>query len=113
MFWIVVWIVGSADGRSLGWVTGAGLVAGIAWQLVARRDLVDRLTFPALCVVVVVGMLGALGTLPYVSSDETQLNYWAAVVAGLVATEAVWRNVDAWRATRALRAARESVPARP
>jgi len=79
-----------------------GMAAGAAWQLLYRRDLVARLTFPvgaALVAVLVQAVQGEPVTLGEPDTDTTaRLTYAFAVLGGLLATEQVLRRREESRA---------------
>lgn len=67
-----------------------GVVAGAAWQVLCRRDLVDRLQW--LCGLVVLAVL--VGALSIGDPPRLVDGYPIGVVAGLVLAEAAWRLRD-------------------
>jgi len=76
-----------------------GLVAGIAWQLLHRRDLASRLTFMAACVTVLV-VLTLVSRSSFEWDDMNTAGLFAiGVLLGLIYTEHVQRLHDrsAWR----------------
>lgn len=96
------WAGSAADGRPSGFelvtvVAVCGL-SGIAWQLLHRRDLVDRLTYAAASVVGMAVVFAVFGP-DRVSVLPTQLAVGVgAVLAGCVYTEQWWRSRDEARA---------------
>jgi ABC-type nitrate/sulfonate/bicarbonate transport system permease component len=76
----------------------AGLVLGAAWQLLYRRDLVDRLIVPTVVMCVVVGLRLVSGEELLVDdeavSPESVLLYVGGVLAGLILAEAYLRRRD-------------------
>lgn len=62
-----------------------GLAAGIAWQLLAPRDLGDRLRGPAVVTAVAL-VLRSLGSRPESGAEVAYLSA-AAILAGLVLAE--------------------------
>lgn len=88
-----------------------GLAAGAAWQLLFRRDLLPRLTWPAAFGGVVVAVAIARGE-PIALGDDAaetsaRLLYSFGVLCGLVAAEQYLR----WRDRRAERLSLEEGPA--
>ncbi len=76
----------------------AGAVMGAAWQLLYRRDLVARLTWPALMACLVVGTT-LVSREEFERSDETMtaesaVLYFVALLAALVLTEQFLRWQD-------------------
>ncbi|GGO67979.1 hypothetical protein [Nocardioides deserti] len=67
-------------------VLGLGAVAGVLWQLLNRRDLTNRLTFLACCVVVGAAFL-ALAPSGYLLANSGPGHVLAGTLAGLVLTE--------------------------
>lgn len=85
-------------------VVVAGLVCGVAWQLLYRRDLVDRLTYFAAFFVVSTGLMVVLPDAQFGSAAVGTTVALGGVLAGLVYTEQ-------WLRGRAERAARLRVAA--
>ena len=114
-------VVGSSFSHDSQWAWVLCLGAGVAWQLVFRRDLADRLTVVCIYVAVAVGLAlpveAASG--PGFRSEFGPGGAMAILscLSGLVLTEQVLRNRDLMRARRAARASappvEETVPARP
>ncbi|MDN4161095.1 hypothetical protein [Nocardioides abyssi] len=67
-------------------VLGLGTTAGVLWQLLNRRDLTNRLTFLACCVVVGAAFL-ALAPSGYLLANSGPGHVLAGMLAGLVLTE--------------------------
>ncbi|MFD1246236.1 hypothetical protein ACFQ3F_00405 [Nocardioides ginsengisoli] len=69
----------------------AGLLAGAGWQLLYRRDLAERLTFPAVAVSIAVGVTLVSGEEIALGdrtvSAESVLLYAGGVLVALVLTE--------------------------
>ncbi len=87
----------------------AGLVLGAAWQVLYRRDLVDRLIVPTVALCVGVGLTLVSGQ-EFVFDDETGsaesvLLYVGGVLAGLVLGEQLLRWQDRRAEELRLRAA--------
>jgi hypothetical protein len=76
----------------------AGLVLGAAWQLLYRRDVVDRLTVPTVLACLAVGFVLASGEVLVVGDEsaptEGVLLYGGGVLAGLVLAEQYLRRRD-------------------
>lgn len=70
-----------------------GLAAGVAWQLLYRRDLVSRLAVPAVLSVVVL-VLSVLPGVKAEGGDGPALTYLLCVVVGLVLAELRLRRQD-------------------
>jgi hypothetical protein len=85
-------------------VVVAGLVCGVAWQLLYRRDLVDRLTYFAAFFVVSMGLVVVLPDAYIGSAAVGTTVAVGGVLTGLVYTEQ-------WLRGRAERAARLQVTA--
>jgi hypothetical protein len=85
-------------------VAGVGLVCGAAWQLLYRRDLVDRLTYFAAFFVVSMGLVAVLPDTHVRSGSVGATIALCGVLAGLVYTEQ-------WLRGRAERAASQRVAA--
>lgn len=88
-----------------------GLAAGAAWQLLYRRDLASRLTWPVLVGGIAVTWSIVAGE-PITLGDDAgdtkfRLIYFFAVVAGLVLTEQYLR----WQERRAGRLSPAEAPA--
>jgi hypothetical protein len=76
-----------------------GVAAGVLWQLLNRRDLASRLTFPAVLISVgVVAMLVSGSAFEWDDMNTAGL-LWIGVVLGLIYTEHVqrWWDRTAWR----------------
>lgn len=75
----------------------AGVVGGVLWQLIYRRDLVERLTFP----VAVLTVSGVMALIPGATFDTTGDGavLGVGVLVGLVWTEHYlrWRDRTPWR----------------
>lgn len=68
-----------------------GLGAGILWQVLDRRDVVNRLRFPAVALLAGLVVFAGLGV-GTLSTDV--LASGACMAAGLVLTELWWRRQD-------------------
>ncbi|KAA1423174.1 hypothetical protein [Nocardioides antri] len=79
-------------------VVVVGLVCGVAWQLLYRRDLVDRLTYFAAFFVVSMGLMVVLPEAEIGSAPLGSTVALCGVLAGLIYTEQ-------WLRSRAERAA--------
>jgi heme A synthase len=91
-----------------------GLALGVAWQLVHRRDLIDRLTVVA--VFLTVGAATAFvmrAVAGNVTVDLSHAGGALACLAGLVLTEQALRARDLRAHRRAATSPAEAVPARP
>lgn len=116
--------VGMGLGEGVAALTGAdrvpylltGLVAGAAWQVLHRRDLVARLTAPAAFVLVFVGTTlllgGSLDLRDETIGPEALLLYVGGVLVALVLTEQYQRRQDG-RALRPEAPGRTRGTARP
>lgn len=71
----------------------AGIVAGLLWQLLNRRDLADRFTFLAVCVCLGAAFL-ALDSSSYLLANAGPGHALAGVLAGAVLCERVTRLRD-------------------
>lgn len=75
-----------------------GAVLGVVWQLVDRRDLADRLVFPAVFFGFAPIVLAAVTSPPEQPSvDLTRMLFAAGVLAGLVGCEHWLRRRDRLR----------------
>ncbi|GAA3686013.1 hypothetical protein GCM10022237_50630 [Nocardioides ginsengisoli] len=77
----------------------AGVLGGVLWQLADRRDLVDRITFPAVLLAVSIAMSLIPGA--YLEMSGNGPVFWMSILVALVLTEQNLR----WREDRRRRAA--------
>jgi hypothetical protein len=113
-FWLLPFGVLSGAGDDGPATLAVGLALGVAWQLVYRRDLVDRLTVVA--VFLTVGAATAFlmrAVAGNVTVDLSHAGGALACLAGLVLTEQALRARDLRAHRRAATSPAEAVPARP
>lgn len=80
-----------------------GMVLGVVWQVVDRRDLADRLLIPAF-ILVLGGLVGPLTDLLHLTTSRGELDvthtlFGTGVLSGLVLTEQWLRRRDRSRPT--------------
>lgn len=111
VFWLVPWaVVGAADELSLAAVLVSGLAAGGTWQLIRRRDLVER--FGVLSLLLAVLTVVAAVAPSHLGFDARGAVAGLQVAVGMVAAEYLLRLRDQHRSRAGARAA-GTVPTGP